>query len=726
MHRHSLLLLSLCITALVMSPLGVAGTRTEGTRGTAATLRKVSSSLDTRIGLLTIEASAPVPYVASQPDAHTTLVEMRDVEARGVADRIKIDQRHPVDAVKVESAVGPDGVSLARVRITFRQPVRPRIRSSRNSIFVEADRVDSSTGLVAGATVVGPRLETFSPTIRDVRITQRGTATAVTLLGTGPLVASNVQEPTDGPRRIVVTLPNATSAVPGTTSVRGGPVERMRIAMSAAAPFGTQVTMELSRAASYRLERSTDGNDLSVVFDEQMADPIAALRAPTAVPFAAQAAAPPPPPVAPQAAPGVPVEAAPRQFTGTPVSLDFNDTDLRAVLQALADEGGINVIIDPRVQGSVTTRITNVPWDEAFDTIATSYGVGYVARGNIVKVAPLAVLAEEAAAQQKLAEARALAGELVTDTLTLNYGSAKDIAVLVEGTILTERGQVQVDERTNTLIITDLPDRVRRGFEMVRGLDIPQPQVEIEARIVQTSRDYAKQLGFDWGVNGRMAPDLGNTTGLAFPNQGSVSGRVGDLIQGPDGVGTAINQGVTNATTGIGLAVGSINGSFNLDARLTALERDGKGKVLSTPRVSTENNKEAEIMQGVQIPIQTTANNTVTVTWKDAALILRVLPQITAAKTVIMRIVVENGSPDFARAIAGNPPINTQRANTSVRVASGETTVIGGIFLSTEQTTQSRTPGLGKLPFVGFLFRRDEVTDESRELLIFITPRIIA
>jgi type IV pilus assembly protein PilQ len=710
-----------------MSPLGVAGTRTEGTRGTAATLTKVSSSLDTRIGLLTIEASAPVPYVASQPDAHTTLVEMRDVEARGVADRIKIDPRHPVDAVKVESAVGPDGVALARVRITFRQPVRPRIRSSRNSIFVEADRVDASAGLGADGTVAGPRLETFSPTIRDVRVTQRGTATAVTLLGTGPLVASNVQEPTDGPRRIVVTLPNATSAVPGTTSVRGGPVERMRIAMNTAAPFGTQVTMELSRAASYRLERSTDGNDLSVVFDEQMADPIAALRAPTAMmPFAAQAAAPPPPPVAQQAEPGVPVEAAPRQFTGTPVSLDFNDTDLRAVLQALADEGGINVIIDPRVQGSVTTRITSVPWDEAFDTIATSYGVGYVARGNIVKVAPLAVLAEEAAAQQKLAEARALAGELVTDTLTLNYGSAKDIAVLVRDTILSPRGQVQVDERTNTLIITDLPDRVRRGFEMVGGLDVPQPQVEIEARIVQTSRDYAKQLGFDWGVNGRMAPDLGNTTGLAFPNQGSVSGRVGDLIQGPDGVGTAINQGVTNATTGIGLAVGSINGSFNLDARLTALERDGKGKVLSTPRVSTENNKEAEIMQGVQIPIQTTANNTVTVTWKDAALILRVLPQITAAKTVIMRIVVENGSPDFARAIAGNPPINTQRANTSVRVASGETTVIGGIFLSTEQTTQSRTPGLGKLPFVGFLFRRDEVTDESRELLIFITPRIIA
>ena len=146
---------------------------------------------------------------------------------------------------------------------------------------------------------------------------------------------------------------------------------------------------------------------------------------------------------------------------------------------------------------------------------------------------------------------------------------------------------------------------------------------------------------------------------------------------------------------------------------------------MSTPRVSTQNNVEAEIKQGVQIPIQTIANNTVTVTWKDAALILRVLPQITAANTVIMRIVVENGSPDFSRAIQGNPPINTQSANTQVLVANGETTVIGGIFLSTEQSSQSRTPGLSKVPVLGRLFKRDEKTDENRELLIFITPRII-
>jgi type IV pilus assembly protein PilQ len=342
-----------------------------------------------------------------------------------------------------------------------------------------------------------------------------------------------------------------------------------------------------------------------------------------------------------------------------------------------------------------------------------------------VRVAPLSVLAEEQAAQRKVEEERALSGELTTLTRTLSYATAKDIATLVEDTILSQRGQVQVDARTNTIIVTDLGDRLRRAGELISTLDVPQPQVEIEARIIQTSRDFARQIGINWGINARAASDLGNTTPLPFPNQGSITGRLGS-VQGPDGVATAVDHSVANPTSAIGIALGSINGAINLDVALSALERSGKGRILSTPRVATQNNIEAEIMQGVQIPIQTVANNTVTVTWKDAALILRVLPQITSANTVIMRIVVENGSPDFARAIEGNPPINTQRANTSVRVANGDTTVIGGIFLSTEQSTQSRTPGVSRVPLLGWLFKRNEVTDESRELLIFITPRIMA
>ena len=227
-------------------------------------------------------------------------------------------------------------------------------------------------------------------------------------------------------------------------------------------------------------------------------------------------------------------------------------------------------------------------------------------------------------------------------------------------------------------------------------------------------------------------PDLGNTTPLAFPNQGTLGGRLGQQgsdrrrAPGPTSRPARSSGSACPAPTpALGLALGSVNGAFNLDVALSALERSGKGRVLSTPRVTTQNNVEAEITQGIQIPIQTVANNTVTVTFKDAALTLKVTPQITAANTVIMKITIENATPDFSRQVNGIPPIDTQRANTQVQVNDGATTVIGGIFVSQEQSSNDRTPVLNRVPLLGWLFKRDRVEDESRELLIFITPRIM-
>jgi type IV pilus assembly protein PilQ len=242
--------------------------------------------------------------------------------------------------------------------------------------------------------------------------------------------------------------------------------------------------------------------------------------------------------------------------------------------------------------------------------------------------------------------------------------------------------------------------------------------VEIEARVVQTNRDSARALGVQWGGSGRLAPEIGNTTGLSFPNTGSVAGRAGDG-------GTAVNLPVPGAPSAVGLALGSITGALNLDVALTALERSGNGRILSTPRVTTQNNKQAEMTQGVQIPIQTVQNNTVTVTFKDAALKLLVTPRITAANTVIMDVELENATPDFTRVVNNIPPIDTQRAKTSVQVSDGATTVIGGIYVSREQSTQDRTPVFHRLPLLGWLFKRDQAQDETRELLIFITPRIL-
>lgn len=419
-----------------------------------------------------------------------------------------------------------------------------------------------------------------------------------------------------------------------------------------------------------------------------------------------------------------------RVFTGHPVSLDFQGADLRAVLRTFAEISGLNLVIDPAVTGSVDVTLRDVPWDQALDLILRANKLAYVVDGTIVRIAPLTVLAEEEGQKRKLAEEQALAGELNVMTRSLSYARAEDIKPLLTRSALTPRGEVEVDARTNTLIIRDLPAALTTANDLINTLDRPQPQVEIEARIVQTNRDFARAIGVQWGITGRVAPELGNTTGLAFPNQGSVTGRTGGqqggvIGQPADQSATAVNLPAGAASSAIGITLGAVNGALNLDVALSAMEKSGRGRLLSTPRVSTQNNVEAEITQGVQIPIQTVANNTVTVTFKDAALTLKVTPQITAAGTVIMKIAVENATPDFTRSVNNIPPINTQRANTQVLVSDGQTTVIGGIYTSNETTQNDRTPGLHRIPLLGWLFKRDTVTDSSTELLIFITPRII-
>jgi type IV pilus assembly protein PilQ len=286
------------------------------------------------------------------------------------------------------------------------------------------------------------------------------------------------------------------------------------------------------------------------------------------------------------------------------------------------------------------------------------------------------------------------------------------VAPLLTRTVLSQRGQIQTDTRTNTIIINDLPERLTQATDLISTLDQPQPQVEIEARIVQLNRNAARELGIQWGFRGNIDPQFGTSTGLAFPSSAGLTAATG-------GVNPAANSA-------IGLALGSINGALNLDVNLRALETDGRGRILATPRVVTQNNIPAEITQGSQIPIQTVSNNTVTVTFKDAALTLRVTPQITTANTIIMNIFVEKASPNYSQTTAAQPvpSIDTQRAVTSVLMGDGETTVIGGIYTRDESDATTRTPLLHRVPLLGWLFKTERRLDDSDELLIFITPRI--
>jgi type IV pilus assembly protein PilQ len=402
----------------------------------------------------------------------------------------------------------------------------------------------------------------------------------------------------------------------------------------------------------------------------------------------------------------------------------------------------MNVVVNPGVSGKVTLKLNEVPWDQALDLILKANGLGYTVEGNVIRIAKLSDLQKEETERRKLEEEKQLAGELGTLTQRISYAKAQELSdVIKRAGALSPRGSINVDTRTNTMIIKDLPRFLDRSRELIAELDRATPQVEIEARIVVTTRNFSRDLGIQWGFTHSQSVPFANQTNMGFPNSIVIDGnRLGGGGIQPAPVGSPADVARTGQTpergylvnlpaatfnSGIGVSLGNILGNFNLDVALTALESQGRGRLLSSPKVTTQNNQAAEIKQGVQIPIQTIANNTVTVQFKDAVLTLKVTPQITEAGTVILGLEVENNAADFSREVNGIPPINTQSAKTQVLVRDGATAVIGGIYQSTEQTQQDRTPFLSSLPILGHLFRNRSIRTENNELLLFITPRII-
>ncbi len=759
MRRYGIALTLTALAAFVAAGHGRVAAAT-GARLTAIT------ATDGAAPVVLIEASEPVAYRTARPDPFTVLVDLRNVATSGYANGFTARPGSPVRSVGVESARDAEGHQVARVRVSLSEPISHRVRSQRNLIFVElsgdAGVAGASTPPPASARIAPPALAaTASPmavtparALVDVKTSVDGTATSIILVGNGRLAPSRVERA--GTKRLYLDFPGVAAEAPAVTVVNQGPIDRVRVALNSQKPMVTRVVVDLDRPAAHLVESVGDGREVKVTFRESGATgpPVAVpVAVPVAQPTPGAAAAEPPAsdivdltapapappveivetPVPPQPsrvltqtpAPSQGVAQAPggRQYTGHPISLDFQGADLRAVLRTFAEISGLNIVIDPAVQGSVDVALRDVPWDQALDIILRANKLGYSVDGTIVRVAPLTVLADEEKQRRQLAEQQALAGELVVMTATLSYATADQIRPLLLKSALTQRGTVEVDTRSNTLIISDLQSALDKASSLIATLDRAQPQVEIEARIVITNKSYRREIGAQLGLGGEMSPRLGNTTPLAFPNSIIGGGRTG--APSTPGAPNAVDLGVTGATSALGLALGAVNGAFNLDLALTALENEGKLSVISTPRVSTQNNVEAEIAQGTQIPIQTVANNTVTVTFKDAALVLRVTPQITAANTVIMKIALENAQADFGRSVNGIPPIDTQRANTTVLVGDGQTTVIGGIYFSSQEAQQGRTPVLHKIPLLGWLFRHDLTNNQNNELLIFITPRIL-
>jgi type IV pilus assembly protein PilQ len=400
-----------------------------------------------------------------------------------------------------------------------------------------------------------------------------------------------------------------------------------------------------------------------------------------------------------------------RVYNGEPISLNLKDADLKDVLRTFAQLTGLNIAVDPDVSGSVTVDFVDVPWDQALDLILRQNNLTYVLEGNVMRVGRLDRIAQETAATRRLADEERLNVPLTTVIFKLSYARAAEVQGLLRE-IASPRARIIVDTRTNQLIISEIPQYLQTMRNLIDTIDVPTRQVMIEARIVEASKLFEQQYGFQWGFNGALDPALGNGTGLVFPN------RVG-FTGGP------FNFGPGNPVLEFTLT--DVLGTFNLDFALNAFEFEGLVKVISAPKVTTQDNTAAEIQSGFQIPYQTRVNFTTTVTYIDAVLRLQVTPQITEAGTVIMEIQVQKTEPTVGLAIEGatGTPLSTRSAKTRLMVRDGGTAVIGGIYTVKDNNSQTRLPFVHQIPVIGNLFKTHNVTSSHDELLIFITPRII-
>ncbi|TFY89840.1 type IV pilus secretin PilQ [Pseudomonas kairouanensis] len=408
-------------------------------------------------------------------------------------------------------------------------------------------------------------------------------------------------------------------------------------------------------------------------------------------------------------------------YAGGPMNLNFQNIELRTALQQIADVAGLNLVAGDDVQGSVTLRLKNVPWDQALDLVLQAKGLDKRVKAGVLLVAP----AEELAARELLLlESRKQVAELAPlrrELLQVNYAKAADLAKLfqsvtgLEGTT-DERGSVAVDDRTNNIIAYQTTERLEELRRIVAQLDIPVRQVMIEARIVEANVDYDKSLGARWG--GRISRGNWSAGGINKP--------VAEGTEPPESPSSSpfVDLGAITGTSGLGIAY--ITDNLLLDLELTAMEKTGNGEIVSQPKVVTSDKETARILKGTEIPYQESSSSGATsVSFKEASLSLEVTPQITPDDRVIMEVKVTKDEPDYLNKLNDVPPIKKNEVNAKVLVKDGETIVIGGVFSNTQSKVVDKVPFLGDVPYLGRLFRRDVLAEKKSELLVFLTPRIM-
>jgi type IV pilus secretin PilQ/predicted competence protein len=752
---------------------------------------------------LQADANAPFEYTTYRPSESLYVLDLTGVSAGDPAGArvVASDLVKSYRLITYASGTKP----VVRLEILLAQGIEPKLERQgtqdltllvgRDTIAAKAPAAAPTTASLVNASAKSADLAPIShPAIRHVHLTQNGSATEVSITGSGPLTYKSIH--LQNPDRLVLDF--AGSHLTTTEKQIASNLDPVReIRLSQFTPEISRVVIDLRQPAQYNI--TGEGSTVTVSFEASSsaapttdsaataapkseatvavaenaapgpADvpaPAAALPASltenssalaTPVPQSAQgtinatrasvdAAAPAQPVAAPAPAQPVmtasapmsqaPVTSAPvGKYSGEPISVNLKDVDLRDFFRLIHEISGLNVVVDPGVKGNLTIVLDDVPWDQALDIVLKNNDLDKQLDGNVLRLATKETLRKEAEENRDLAKAQAEAADVITTTRVLSYAKSTDMATTLKK-FLSSRGDIIADDRSNTLIIRDIPSTLPVMDNLIRQLDRKSQQVEIEARVVAANRSFSREIGTQFGFAG--APEttgnqnvFGGASSVGTSPLTSPSGFTPPLIVNSGGSSSSGSSIPLNTNLGAsvptsGFSYGFVSKNFALDMIITAAEQKGVGKLLSKPKVITQNNEKATVKQGTKIPVQTIVNNTVSVQFVDAVLELDVTPQITADGTIYMDVNVENDQIDGSiPRVQGIPAIDTQEAETKVTVNDGATVVIGGIIVTQQTTSIQQVPLIGSVPVLGNLFKHTTVNSNSQELLFFLTPRIL-
>jgi len=695
------------------------------------------------------------------------VVDITDADIRKFPDKIPVGKGAILDIVPSQMD------NIARLEIGLSQAVDAKLNPENGKLVIELAKPAEEAKQApetAKPSAVPPAGEATATEQPQAEKPVKGTASVVTAVratagkdGVKVVITANgTMTPNtfmlEG-KKLVIDIPGARSRVKQKVIlVRKGGLDKVRVGQHAEPDQKVRVVLDLTKPMTYTA--APEGNKLIIALSlaaptgpeatasqekaaAQETEKAKAVEQEKTAPPAPEVAAVPPAPAAPAPAKTESAGAAAKQtlgsldtasligggkYSGRRISLDLQDADLINVLRLFADVANLNIIIAPDVRGRVTVRMVNIPWDQAMDIILKMNGLGFVLEDNILRVASVAALTKEAEEESKSKEAKKKAEDLVTRMVSINFATAGTINATLKKS-LSSRGETVVDDRTNTIIITDIPKNVNDVLALIKVLDKAIPQVMIEARIVEASTTFARDIGVQWGGTYHADAAHGNPTGFNFPNTITATGGPNQATT-QFGAGNylvnlpaAVGQGAGGS---IGFNFGSLSKALNLDLALSAMESTGEGKVVSTPRISALDNKEAKIEQGQSIPYTTTSSSGTQVQFIDAKLALTVTPHVTPDNKIFMKITATKNAPDQSLTGAGGQPsIRKNEATTEILLSDGETAVIGGILIIDRGYTVAKVPFFGDLPFIGWLFKEKTQKDNKTELLIFITPRVV-